>query len=74
MADPNDAIRNARILIVDDTPLNITLLESILASAGYTSVTGVTDPETVFDLHARMDFDLVLLDIQMPRLDGFMVM
>ncbi len=74
MSDQLDAIRNARILIVDDTPMNVSLLESILAGAGYTSVTGLTNPELVFDLHRQMDFDLVLLDIQMPRLDGFAVM
>jgi putative two-component system response regulator len=74
MSDQSDVIRNAKILIVDDTPMNVSLLESILEGAGYTSVTGLTNPELAFDLHRRMDFDLVLLDIQMPRLDGFAVM
>ncbi len=74
MTTLTDTIRDARILIVDDVPLNVTLLEGILDSAGYTAVTSLTDPEQVFELHARMNFDLVLLDIQMPRIDGFAVM
>jgi putative two-component system response regulator len=74
MSDTLDAIRSARILIVDDTPLNVALLESILNSAGYTQITSETDPTRVYDLCRATDFDLVLLDIQMPRVDGFMVM
>ena len=74
MTDQAEIIRSARILIVDDAPLNVTLLENILASAGYTQITGETNPANVFDLHRQHDFDLVLLDIQMPRIDGFAVM
>ncbi|MEI8395641.1 MAG: HD domain-containing phosphohydrolase [Rhodospirillaceae bacterium] len=74
MKDLQDNIRNADILIVDDAPLNVALLESILSSAGYTSVTSQIDPLKVQDMCRQREFDLILLDIQMPYLDGFEVM
>ena len=74
MTDSLDAVRNARILIVDDAPLNVALLEGILENAGYTAITSETDSTKVYDLYLQHDFDLILLDIQMPRVDGFAVM
>jgi putative two-component system response regulator len=64
----------ARVLIVDDNPDNVRLLEEILSQAGYANVVGVTDPRMVAALHAKSDFDLILLDIRMPHLSGFDVM
>ena len=73
MPTPAD-ILNARILIVDDAPVNLQLLERILQGAGYTSVTTTTDPRAVFDLYREHRHDLILLDLQMPGMDGFEVM
>lgn len=66
--------KNASVLIVDDNPTNIKLLEMTLEVAGYTKVTSVSDPREVVDLHRQNKFDVILLDIQMPHLDGFQVM
>ncbi|MDP3808376.1 response regulator [Hydrogenophaga sp.] len=65
---------SARILIVDDQDANVHLLEDMLAAAGYTQVSSTQDPTTVCALHRRQPFDLILLDLQMPVMDGFQVM
>ena len=64
----------AKILVVDDKQANVTLLERTLASAGYTGVTSTLDPTAVCDLHDKNHFDLIVLDLQMPGMDGFEVM
>ncbi len=64
----------ARILVVDDNPGNVQLLEMLLTRAGYASVTGLTDPRQVVPLHEKNPFDLILLDIRMPHMSGFDVM
>jgi PAS domain S-box-containing protein len=65
--------QEARILIVDDQPANIALLEQTLQQAGYTHVTSTLNPLEVCALHRRNDYDLILLDLQMPGMDGFQV-
>ncbi len=67
-------ILNARILIVDDQEVNVNLLEHILADAGYTCVSVSMNPKEVCALHRKSDYDLILLDLQMPEMDGFEVM
>jgi serine phosphatase RsbU (regulator of sigma subunit) len=67
-------ILTASILIVDDQSANVRLLERTLANAGYTSVTSTTDPLAVCDLHRANHYNLILLDLQMPVMDGFQVM
>jgi putative two-component system response regulator len=67
-------IRQSRLLIVDDTPANVVLLEKLLATAGYDSVQATTDPRTALALYAAFAPDLILLDLHMPELDGFAVM
>jgi PAS domain S-box-containing protein len=64
----------ARILIVDDQDTNVALLEQLLSEAGYTSVSSTMDPEVVCALHRTNRYDLILLDLQMPGMDGFEVM
>lgn len=65
---------SANILIVDDQKPNVRLLQKILNGAGYTNVIATTDPLEVEKLHREHNFDLVLLDIRMPKMDGFQVM
>ncbi len=65
---------NASILIVDDQESNVTLLEHMLQNAGYLRVMSTMNPTTVCALHAQHHFDLILLDLQMPVMDGFQVM
>lgn len=65
---------NASILIVDDQEANVLLLEQMLRGAGYRYITLTTDPYTVCSLHQKNRFDLILLDLLMPGMDGFKVM
>lgn len=67
-------ILNGRILIVDDQEANVILLERMLRNVGYTRIDTTMDPVTVSALHAEHRFDLILLDLQMPGMDGFEVM
>jgi PAS domain S-box-containing protein len=67
-------IRSARILIVDDQPSNVLLLEEMLRAVGYTGIESTTDPFSVCGLHRENNYDLILLDLQMPGMDGFQVM
>lgn len=67
-------IRQATILIVDDEPMNVLLLKEILKSEGYTHIHGTTDSREALLLYQQHQPDLVLLDLQMPHLDGFQVM
>jgi PAS domain S-box-containing protein len=71
-AEPD--ILNGAILIVDDQPANVSLLEQMLQAAGYTRVASTMDPHAVCALHRKNRYDLILLDLQMPGMDGFQVM
>ena len=65
---------DAQILIVDDEQAHVQLLERLLGEVGYTRVTSTSDPRLVRALHREKQYDLILLDLQMPGLDGFDVM
>ncbi|MDE2093837.1 MAG: response regulator [Burkholderiales bacterium] len=67
-------ILNASILIVDDQDSNVRLLEQMLREAGYRCVASTMDPGVVCELHRDHRYDLILLDLQMPGMDGFQVM
>ena len=67
-------ILNAGILIVDDKEANVRLLEGMLRVAGYTCVQSTMDPNKVCELHRKHGYGLILLDLQMPGMDGFQVM
>jgi len=69
-----DDILNASILIVDDQEANVQLLEQLLHESGYVHVASTTNPREVFALHRKNRYDLILLDLQMPGMDGFQVM
>src|SRR3954447_6458376 len=67
-------ILSASVLIVDDQDVNITLLEQVLREAGYTRIASTNNPLEVCALHRKNHYDLILLDLQMPGMDGFQVM
>ncbi len=73
MIQPSDILA-ARILVVDDLEANVLLLERMLHAAGYTCVESTTDPRMVSGLHGKNRYDLIVLDLQMPGMDGFEVM
>ena len=65
---------NARLLIVDDEPANVRLLERLLARAGYTDIHGTTDAREALPLAETIAPDLVLLDLRMPHMSGIEVL
>jgi len=67
-------ILDAKVLIVDDMEVNVLLLEQMLQGAGYAAITSTVDARAVCALHRKNRYDLILLDLQMPGMDGFQVM
>ena len=67
-------VLQGKILIVDDQQANIDLLEQMLQGAGYSEISSITESSMVCELHLLNHYDLILLDLQMPGMDGFQVM
>jgi diguanylate cyclase (GGDEF)-like protein len=74
MIVPEERILEARILVVDDNPTNVMLLRDMLEAQGFTDVHGETNPLRALERLAETRFDLLLLDIRMPGLDGHEVL
>jgi len=70
----NTDLKNASILIVDDEAANVRLIEKILAAKGYTNIVSTQDSLQVVPLYQQHNSDLILLDLDMPKLDGYGVM
>jgi len=73
VCDPCDT-KAARILVVDDEPANLKLLSLMLRTDGYSQVELLQDPRDVLASYRAARPDLILLDINMPHLDGYAVM
>ncbi|MBK4736549.1 GGDEF domain-containing response regulator [Noviherbaspirillum pedocola] len=71
---PADELRNAKILVVDDCEDNVFMQMEILRLAGYNEVSSCRDPSEVVSLHVRNSYDLILLDMHMPGMNGLEVM
>jgi putative two-component system response regulator len=71
---PDEKIFAARILAIDDNILNLEILKKILDEAGFVNIMTSTDPTRAVDLYKEMQPDLLLLDLNMPKMDGFAVM
>jgi putative two-component system response regulator len=67
-------LKNAPIFVVDDEPVNLKLIERILESGGFEDVHVIQNSEAVLGLYQELRPSLILLDINMPRLDGFGVL
>src|SRR6266478_2820310 len=70
----DEKIFAANILAIDDNILNLQILKKILSNAGFINVTATTDPEQSVALYKELHPDLILLDLNMPKMDGFAVM
>lgn len=70
----NPELLNMKLLVIDDEPFNVALLEKMLKRAGYHNIYTSTDPRDTFELCDQHDPDLILLDLRMPHLNGFEVM
>jgi len=70
----NDLLDHARIFIIDDEPANLKLLDKMLVSQGYLERVLIQDPREVLDRYQEARPDLILLDINMPHLNGYQVM
>jgi putative two-component system response regulator len=69
-----EILANSRILIVDDQEINVLLLERALQQAGYKHCLAITDSRQIVDRFRAFQPDLILLDLMMPRVDGYSVM
>lgn len=67
-------IEDGKILIIDDEPGNVKIFERVLKGAGFKNVTSITDSLKAVETYKKIRPDLILLDLKMPKLDGFGVM
>src|ERR1700736_3340028 len=70
----NPLLHRMKILIIDDEPSNVALLEDLLRENGYTRVQSVTDARTALETFATFQPDLILLDLMMPHVDGLAIL
>ncbi len=69
-----EIIASSKILIVDDQEANLLLLERLLQHAGYRNYMSLADSRELLDKYRVFQPDLIVLDLMMPKLDGYAVM
>ena len=67
-------VLQSRILLIDDQPANLRLLESLLQREGFSQLLSVSEPTRALALYSAFDPDLVVLDLMMPDLNGYAVL
>ena len=70
----SDDLLRMKILIVDDEPANVALLQEILYENGYARIEAIGDSKLVLELCKKFQPDLILLDLMMPPPDGFAIL
>jgi EAL domain-containing protein (putative c-di-GMP-specific phosphodiesterase class I) len=65
---------DARVIVVDDNPANVSALVAVLGDAGLRNIACATNPRAGLDLARVTDPDVILLDLHMPGLDGYGVL
>lgn len=71
---PKVDVLQGSVLVVDDQDADVLILTGMLRRAGFQRIASTTDPRTVCALHREHRYDLIILDLQMPDMDGFEVM
>lgn len=66
--------KNCRILVVDDNPSNVLLIERLLEYSGFEHVRALNDPTEVLGTCQEWEPDLIILDLHMPKMNGYQVM
>lgn len=67
----NKSLKDARILIIDDQPLNIEILENLMIMEGYTHFKSITDSTKAIESIESFKPALILLDLMMPTISGY---
>ncbi len=70
----DDELKASRLMLVEDNANDSAFLNEILEQAGFHSVTSISDPREAVNCYQTKNFDLILLDILMPFMDGFELM
>jgi putative two-component system response regulator len=72
--DDSAELAKMKILVIDDEPVNVALLQEILVENGYTRLESVTDSKLALNTWKNFQPDLILLDLMMPPPDGFAIL
>lgn len=67
-------LQRMKLLIVDDEPVNVALLEDMLRESGYSRIRSLTDSRLALETCSEFEPDLILLDLMMPYIDGFTIL
>jgi two-component system, cell cycle sensor histidine kinase PleC len=70
----SDVARTSRVLVIDDDPLSVELVKRVLTRAGFNSVESTSEPSIALSLLREIEPHVVLLDLNMPKIDGFAVL